>query len=69
MAEVNPDKMNRAYNLLTGWHDKMDQACARDGIISVNKSDVAELKQALNDLDELHSSLKTNSNYKKALSR
>ncbi|MBO6773804.1 MULTISPECIES: hypothetical protein [unclassified Thalassospira] len=61
MAEANPDKMNRAYNLLTGWHDKMDQASAGDGSITVNKSDVAELKQALDDLDELHSSLKTNS--------
>ncbi|WP_340151922.1 hypothetical protein [uncultured Sneathiella sp.] len=54
MTAINPDKLNRTHNLLTGWHDKMDQACAADGVITVNATDVDELKQALSDIDETH---------------
>jgi hypothetical protein len=43
MAEVNADKLKRAYNLLTGWRNKMEQAADGDGIITVNRCDVAEI--------------------------
>ncbi|MFX4226341.1 MAG: hypothetical protein ACFHHU_00195 [Porticoccaceae bacterium] len=52
MTAAPPDKLNNVHNVLTGWHDQMSQACSTDGLISVNASDVAELKQALADLAE-----------------